>query len=463
MQPEMRLDFLGAAGTVTGSRFLVTCGKNRILIDCGLFQGRREIKALNWERFPIDPTTIDAVIFTHAHIDHIGYLPRLSMQGFEGPVYCTPATAAIAAISLPDSAKLQEEDARFINKKGYSRHKPALPLYRTHDARAALKLLKRKPYGVWHELAKGLVFRFHYAGHILGSALVQLALPTGETILFSGDLGRRDTPILRDPDTIEYADYLLIESTYGDRLHTAKADVPPQLADIISRTAERGGVLLIPAFAIGRAQEVLYLLHELRVQGLIPPLPVFLDSPMSIDATKVHVDHAEEHDLEMALLMSEENPLAPPYVKFVRSRAESKRLNQMTQPAIIMSSSGMCAGGRIVHHLANRLESPANTVLFVGYQAEGTLGRRLVDGDHLVRVLGQDTPVRAEIAQIDALSAHADYSEILDWLSHFKRAPKMTFIVHGEPPAAAALQTRIRERNGWLSCIPYYGDKHVLA
>ncbi|MEP0766672.1 MAG: MBL fold metallo-hydrolase [Fimbriimonadia bacterium] len=463
MPLQARLDFLGAAGTVTGSRHLLTCGKHRVLVDCGLFQGRRELKALNWSPFAVEPASIDAVIFTHGHIDHIGYLPRLVKEGFHGPVYCTPATGAVCAISLPDSAHLQEEEARFANKRGYTDHRPALPLYTIEDAHHAMKLIRRREYYTWHELAEGLVFRFHCAGHILGSAFVEIAMPSGETVLFGGDLGRNGTPIINDPDVIEYADYLVQESTYGDRVHPKDVDVAQTLAEVVRRTADREGVLLIPAFAIGRAQQVLYLLHGLRERGELPELPIYLDSPMAAAATRLHTDFVEEHDKEMALLMSVGNPLAGPGVRVVTTQQQSQKLNTTRGPMVIISSSGMCNGGRIVHHLLHRLEDERNTVLFVGFQAEGTLGRRLVDGEQWVRIYGEEVNVKAEIVRIDALSAHADSDEIMEWLSRFKKPPKMTFVVHGEPPAANALRQRMRDTLGWPCCVPYNGDHFTLV
>jgi metallo-beta-lactamase family protein len=458
MASQIRLDFLGGVGTVTGSRHLLTCDHRRVLVDCGLFQGSRELKDRNWQPLGIDPAKIDAVILTHGHIDHIGYLPRLVKDGFRGPIYCTPATQGVVRVSLPDSAHLQEEEAHYHNKVGSAEHKPALPLYSLKDAEETLKLLQRKPYGTWHEIDKGLVFRFHFAGHILGSAFVEVALPTGETILFSGDVGRYGMPILKDPESIEYADYLLVESTYGDRLHPDKTKVPEELAEVINRTAKRGGVLLIPSFAIGRTQDVLYFLHDLRSKQLIPELPIFVDSPMAASATRLYSDFAEEHDLEMALLMSQHNPFSDQNVHYVQKQPESERLNSLRHPAIIISSSGMCNGGRIVHHLLNRLDDPNTTVLFVGFQAEGTLGRRLVEKETPVRIYGQEMDVRAEIEQIESLSAHADYAEMLDWLGNFKRPPKMTFIVHGEPAASESLRDKVQAKFNWKCTIPAMGD-----
>lgn len=462
MPDDIRIDFLGAAGTVTGSRHLLTCGNTRLLVDCGLFQGRGEIRDLNWQPFRVDPKSIDAIIITHAHIDHIGYLPRLVREGFSGPIYSTPATLAIAQLALPDSAHLQEEEARDHNRHNSSIHKPAMPLYTVEDAYEALKLFQRKPYHEWIEVAPGFQFRYLNAGHILGSAYVQLALPTGETILYSGDLGRFHTPMIKDPEYVEYADYLFIESTYGDRLHPPIQDVHPLLEAVIKRTFARGGVVLVPAFAVGRSQEILYFIHELIESGRLQPFPVYLDSPMAVNATRIYADFTEEHDLEMGEHMDEHNPLRGDNVHYISDREDSKRLNKVRGSAMIISASGMCNGGRIIHHLANRLSDPANTVLFVGFQAEGTLGRRLIDGEEQVRIFGQEIDVRCEIARIDALSAHADYKEILDWLGHFKKAPNMTFIVHGEPPAAAALKEKIKLEYGWPTRVPYFGDEYTL-
>lgn len=461
---SLSLQFLGAARTVTGSKFLLTHRGTRILVDCGLFQGPSELKDRNWQPFPVPASDIDVVVLTHAHIDHIGYLPRLYKQGFRGPVYCTRATADIARLSLPDSGRLQEEFAAYANRKGFSKHKPALPLYTEKEAKRACRLLEPYPFHENLEVAKGFTARFHMAGHILGAAFVRMYLPNGETILFGGDLGRKNVPILKDPETIEFADYLLVESTYGNRSH-AKDPPRERFCEEINRVIETGGVLVVPAFAIGRTQEMLYYLCEMECEHAHDPLiPVYLDSPMAQEATRIYKQYPHLYDDETSEhLRQGQNPLVPRSLHTVLDAAQSKKLNDMPGPAVIISSSGMASGGRVIHHLFHRLPHEENTVLFVGFQAEGTLGRQLVEGADHVRIMGQDVPVRARISSIQSLSAHADADGILDWLRGFKKPPKRTFIVHGEPKAQEALQQRIRAELGWETAIPGYGDEVHLA
>ncbi|MBA3726482.1 MAG: MBL fold metallo-hydrolase [Armatimonadetes bacterium] len=448
------LQFLGAAETVTGSKHLLRVDGKTYLIDCGLFQGSKELKERNWKPLSIPPHEIDAVLITHAHIDHIGYLPRLVKDGYAGPIHCTAATAEITRLSLPDSGHLQEEYARYANKKGFSEHEPALPLYTVEDAHRAAKLLKEQKFDEVIFLERGCSFRYRRAGHILGSAFIEFFLPDGRNVLFSGDLGRFNTPIIRDPVTMESADVLLIESTYGDRVH-AKTSPGEELLEIVREVQQSGGMIVIPAFAIGRTQDVLYYLHELQIAGRLPDIQVYVDSPMAVDATGIYARHHEDHDIEMEKLEEDNlNPLKPKYVHFVRTVQESKKINEDRGPGIIIASSGMATGGRVVHHLARRLPDPANIVLFVGYQAEGTLGRRLTEGAPKVKIMGDLIPVRASVRQIGSLSAHADSDEIMDWLRGFKVRPKATYIVHGEPPAQAALQQRMRAELGWESHVP---------
>lgn len=448
------LQFLGAAQTVTGSKHLVRVSGKKYLIDCGLFQGLRVISELNWKRLPIDPREIDAVLLTHAHIDHIGYLPKLVRDGFRGPVYCTKATNDITKLSLPDSGSLQEEFARYANKKGFSKHKPALPLYTEADAYAACKLLVPTQFDENYDLAGKCVMRYRRAGHILGSAMIEFFLPDGRKVLFSGDMGRFNTPIIRDPEIIDSADILLMESTYGDRVHSKESAIG-ELEEVLHRAVEVGGMVIVPAFAIGRTQEMLYLVSELQREGRLPTMPMFVDSPMATDATAIYGRNHDDHDLDMEQLENEDlNPLRPKDLIFTRKAAESKKINALRGPALVIASSGMASGGRVVHHLHQRLADDRNTVLFVGYQAMGTLGRELVDGAGEVEIMGDRIPVRAEIRKIDSLSAHADSNEMMNWLGQFKVAPKMTYLVHGEPRAMQTFSDRITKELGWKTHMP---------
>jgi len=461
----MRLTFLGATETVTGSKFLFESAGKRILIDCGLFQGLKDLRLRNWQDPPVDPRSVDAIILTHAHIDHTGYLPRFVRQGFRGPIYGTPATIDLLRILLPDSAHLQEEEARFRNKTRRTRHEEALPLYTTEDADAALRLTQAVPYRTPFTVAPGLQYDLLPAGHILGSAFVRFQAES-KTVLFTGDIGRFDTPVIKDPETVESADYLILESTYGNRLHKEQEGHHGKLAlrDIIVETAKRGGTVLIPSFAVGRAQEILYYMRELEEEGEIPTLPVYVDSPMAVDAFEIYRDHAEEHDLEMNRLKANgTNPLVTKNVTFVRTVQDSKAINDHHFPCVIISANGMATGGRIVHHLMNRLPDGRNSVVFVGFQAAGTRGRYLVEGARTVRIYGLDYPVRAEIRSIQGFSAHGDYGEILRWLQSFKSAPRKTFLVHGEPRAITGMKEHIQNTHpGWDITIPRYTEAFEL-
>jgi metallo-beta-lactamase family protein len=460
----MRLTFLGATETVTGSKFLLEAAGKRILIDCGLFQGLKELRQRNWDTPPIDPRSVDAVVLTHAHIDHTGYLPRFVRQGFRGPVYGTPATIDLLRILLPDSAHLQEEEANFRNRHRRSKHDPALPLYTVEDADAALRLTESVPYRTLQVLAPGFQFDLLPAGHILGSVFVRFHAES-KTVLFTGDIGRFETPIIHGPATVESADYLILESTYGNRLHKEKESHGKQaLRDVIVATARRGGTVLIPSFAVGRAQEILYYMRELEDEGEIPILPIYVDSPMAVDAFEIFHDHTEEHDLEMQQLKAEgKNPLRTKNVTFVRTVQESKAVNNHSFPAVIISANGMATGGRIVHHLMNRLPDARNSVVFVGFQAAGTRGRYLVEGAKTIRIYGVDYPVRAEVQSIEDFSAHGDYSEILRWLQFFKSAPRKTFLVHGEPRAIVAMKDHIYQTlPQWAVAIPKYTETFEL-
>lgn len=442
------ITFHGATDTVTGSRHLLETAGKRVLVDCGLFQGPREIRQRNWRRFPEPPESLDAVVLTHAHLDHTGYLPRLVKEGYSGPIFCTPATRDLLGVMLMDSARLQEEEAEYANQRRYSRHQPALPLYTQEDARRCLSLLEGVRYRQQLEPAGGVSLHFLPAGHILGSAFALVSTAAGK-ILFSGDLGRYDQSIIPDPTSVAHADYLLVESTYGDRDHQ-NVDVPAVLERLVRRAVEARGFILVPSFAVGRTQEVLYLLNRLQAEGRIPPIPIFVDSPMATSVVPFFVKHTDEHDVEMTALRDAEHcPFEGPNLRYVHTRDESKALNDHDGPGIIIAGSGMATGGRIRHHLLNRINRPNTTVLFVGYQGAGTPGRALLDGAQTYRAFGWEVPVRARIERLDALSAHADRGEILRWLGGFAAPPKRTFLVHGEAAARQALQAKIATELGW--------------
>ena len=462
MPSTTSITFHGAADTVTGSRHLLETQGKRILVDCGLFQGPKVIRERNWERFPVDPATLDAVVLTHAHLDHSGFLPRLCKQGYRGPIYCTPSTRELLGIMLADSARLQEEEAEHANRKGWSKHKPAYPLYDTEDVARCLPQLEPVPYNQPFHPAE---IRFHYepAGHILGSAFAFAETDAG-LICFSGDLGRYDQTIIPDPTPVQHADYLLVESTYGDRDHQ-NVDVSAAMEKIVNRAVQQRGFVLIPSFAIGRSQEVMYLLHELRMEGRIPEIPIYLDSPMALSALPVFINHPEEHDLEMTALLDEKRcPFEGKNIHYVQTRDQSKGLNEKSGPGIIIAGSGMANGGRIRHHMINKIDKPETTILFVGYQAEGTPGRAVLEGAEKFRAFGWEVPIRATIERLDALSAHADRGEIVRWLSHFQAPPKRTFLVHGEPAARQALQAKLLvEMPGWDVYRPDYHERVELS
>jgi len=461
-----QLHFLGAAGTVTGSRFLLeTKGKN-FLVDCGLFQGLKELRLKNWDDFPHAPVEIDAIFLTHAHIDHSGYVPRLSKYGFSEKVYCTHATKDLCHILLPDTGHLQEEDAHWANKKGFSKHSPALPLYTVEDATNALKQFRPLYYGEDFWLSDEIRIKLKDAGHILGSAFVDVKIKNGNDntrILFSGDLGRPDMPILRNPVQAFNVDYLILESTYGDRLHTPGTP-NDDLAQVIQRSVDRGGVLVIPSFAVGRTQSLLYTLRQLEDEKKIPGLPVYIDSPMAINATRIFERHKGDYDFQAKILeLNKVKVLHPKRLKICREREKSMMINQVKDSAIIISASGMVAGGRILHHLVQRLPDEKNTVLFIGYQAKGTRGRALLEGKTSIKIHGQPVPVKAKIENMSGFSAHADYNETLAWLMGFNRPPKKTFLVHGEPDASQALADRIKNQLGWDVVIPALEESHELS
>ena len=455
------LTFLGAAGgTVTGSKHLLEDGASRLLLDCGLFQGLKALRERNWAPPPLDPTTLGAVILSHAHIDHSGYLPRLCRDGFGGPIYATSGTLDLLKVMLPDAAHLQEEEAAFANRHRTSKHDPALPLYTTADAERVLTQVKRVDFGERFTPVPGVEARFAHSGHILGAGLVT-CLIGGRRLVFSGDLGRYGVPIMVDPDPVPEADVLLVESTYGDRLHPPD-DHADKLAAAVTRAAQEKGWLLIPAFAVGRSQEILYDLRRLEAAGRIPSLPVYLDSPMGIQATAIYAAHTDEHDAELKQTEGAgRRPFAPRLFHLSRTVEESKGLNT-DGPGVIVAGSGMATGGRILHHLKRLLPDPRTTVLFVGYQAAGTRGRLLRDGATTIKMLGETVPVRARIEVSDSYSAHADRGEILRWLAGFKRPPEATYVVHGEPEAATALRDAITSRLGWRAAVAEDGQRVAL-
>src|SRR5262245_59353441 len=441
------LTFLGAAGTVTGSKHLLDTAGVRILVDCGLFQGLKELRERNWQPLPVAASDIHAVVLTHAHLDHCGYLPRLVADGFRGRVFCTPATQDLCSLVLPDSAHIQEEDAREANRQGYSKHHPALPLYTSNDAARALMQLQPVGFERAMPVAPGVEVDFIPAGHLLGSAYARVR-SEGKTILFGGDLGRYDRPVLPDPAPVKEADILLLESTYGDRLHEAD-DGGARLTAIVSDAAARGGKLIIPAFAIGRVEEVIYALKRLEDAKRIPVLPVYVDSPMAARALQFYAGRTDELDADMTPAAPGVKTFATTRKTTVTSAQQSIELVASTRPSIVIASSGMATGGRVLHHLAATLPSSKHTVLFVGYQAAGTRGRLLVDGAKQVRIQGRDVPVAARIEKIDSMSAHADAGEIMRWLDGFERPPAMTYLVHGEAPALEALRARIATERRW--------------
>jgi metallo-beta-lactamase family protein len=451
------LTFLGAAGTVTGSKHLLDLGDRRILIDCGLFQGLKELRNRNWGAFPIDPARIDAVVLTHAHLDHCGYLPRLVAQGFRGRVFCTAGTRDLCSLVLPDSARIQEEDARRANRKRYSKHSPALPLYTDADAARALERLQPVGYDRPVPVAPGIEVDFINAGHLLGSAYARVKAG-GRTILFGGDLGRYGRPVLPDPMPVTEADILLVESTYGDRVHEPDEDGEP-LTRIVTGVAARGGRLIIPSFAIGRVQEVLYWLKRLEDQRRIPVLPVYVDSPMAAAALRFYASRLSELDEDIRPAARGMKAFYTTRMVTVASVQESKDLTASRAPAIVIASSGMATGGRVLHHLAAALPDPRNTVLFVGFQAAGTRGRALCDGAKQVKLHGQFVPVAARIERIDSMSAHADSGEIMRWLAGFARPPSMTYLVHGEPGPLQALAARITAERQWPAHVAKYLER----
>jgi metallo-beta-lactamase family protein len=459
-----RLTFLGAAKTVTGSQYLVEAGSARLLVDCGLFQGQKALRVRNWGLPEYEPGSVGWLVLTHTHIDHIGRLPRLVHQGFRGPILCTPPTRELAEILLLDAAHLQEEDADYLNRKGLTKHTPALPLFDTAAAQEALKLFETVPLGVDRQLCPEFAFQYHEAGHLLGAASVDLRItePGGTTrLLFSGDVGRFDTILAKDPAPASAADYVVMESTYGNRPHP-QVPILDQLESALARTFARGGVLLIPAFAVGRAQQMIYLMDKLVTEGRVRPFPVHLDSPMAIDATRIYSSYPDAFNVSLDGIGGR-SLLYNKWVHLHRSQEESKALNSFKGPGVILSSSGMLSGGRILHHCKVRLPHPENTLLITGHQGEGTLGRALLDGARFVRIHKGDVPVLAEVAELRGLSGHADARELLRWLAEVKTPPRKVFLTHGEEDAALALGARIAKERGFATHVPDHGESVELA
>jgi len=465
-QPSVMIHFLGAAGTVSGSRHLLETPQGRVLFDCGLFQGERELRRRNWQPLGVPAESIASVVLTHGHIDHSGWLPRLAREGFRGPVIATRPTADLLGLLLYDSAKCQAEDAAYANRKGYSKHHPALPLYEDRDVDRVLRQLRAVERGRWFEPLAGLRCRFHDAGHMFGSGFVEVELErtAGERplrLLFSGDIGRYDAPLYNDPAPATPCDVLICESTYGNRDHP-EIDPLSELEGIVNEAADRGGMLLAASFAVGRAQQLVYLLRVLIAAGRIPRLPVWIDSPMAVEATKVFRKHVGEHDFSEAHEQGVVEALASPWVRMARTAEESKAINREEGPGIVIAASGMMTGGRILHHLARRLPNERTTVLVTGFQAGGTRGRQLVEGAEFLRIHGRDIPVRAAVRRLEGLSGHADRREISRWLASAGR-PSRVFLVHGEPEAAAGMAEQLRGSFGWQPTIPGIGDRFELS
>ena len=469
MNLHIKLSFLGAARNVTGSRYLLEANNVRLLVDCGLFQ-EREFRSRNWDPFPIPPHTLDAVLLTHAHLDHCGLLPKLVREGFQGKIYCTAATSEISQIILQDSAHIQEEDAEFKRRR-HEREKrkgpfPESPLYTVSDARASFPLFAPVRYGEVIQLGDGVRASFHEAGHVLGSSMIKVMVSQEgdhRAIVFSGDVGRWDRPILQDPSVFSEIDYVLVESTYGDRVHENSPDISDSLAEIVNSTWKAGGNIIVPSFALERSQEVLYHLNELLLEDRIPHLMVFLDSPMAISITEVFKRHSELFDQEMSnLVRNNRSPFDFPNLKMVQTADESKAINHISGTVMVIAGSGMCTGGRIKHHLVTNISRRESAILFVGYQAIGTPGRQIVDGAKKVRILGQYHPVRARIAQIHGFSSHADRNELFRWLSELKKNPRRVFVVHGESEATQKFGAFLREKTAWDISVPEYGAETFL-
>jgi len=466
---KIKLRFLGAAQNVTGSRHLLEANGTRVLVDCGLYQ-ERHLLARNWEAFTVPPDSIDAVLLTHAHLDHCGLLPKLVRDGFKGKIYCTAATAEIARIILLDSAKLQEEDAQFKlrrhQREGRKGPYPVVPLYTQADAEACFPQFSPVKYKQTVKISGKVQATFCDAGHVLGSSIIKVTAEEdgqARSVLFSGDIGRPDRPIMHDPAYVDQADYVLIESTYGDRIHQGREDIKKAIAEAINSTIQAHGNIIVPSFALERSQEVLYYINELVLEKAIPQLSVFLDSPMATSITRIFEQHPELYDHELTeYIEKHRSPFRFPGLKMVETTAASKEINRIKKTIMVIAGSGMCNGGRIKHHLINNISRPESTIMFVGYQAVGTLGRRIVDGEKQVRILGKEYPVRARVVQINGFSAHADRDELLKWLTGLKKPPRRVFVVHGEPESSQHFADYIRQKTGWQVTAPAYEDQVTL-
>lgn len=462
---DVKIKFLGAARSVTGSKYLIEAGHQKILLDCGLFQGQKELRLRNWDKLPIDPAEIDVVVVTHAHIDHIGYLPRLVKDGFSGKIICTEATEDLMKIMLLDAAKLQEEEALFAFKRGYSKHSKPQPLFTTENAKMVLMLVESHPFKSDVSVTSNATVKFYNSGHILGSAFVEMKIHGNrevKSIVFSGDLGRYHDPIMYEPESISTADVLVVESTYGNKVNP-QVDVEEQLTHIVKEAHQNNGALLIPAFALGRTQSLIYYFNKLMSAGAIPTLPIYIDSPMAINVTDLYEHHGSLHKIKVThqggQLMS---IFDAPNIHFCHSRESSKALNEIKKPIIIISASGMATGGRILHHLYHRLPREADTVLFAGYQAEGSRGRDILEGEKSIKMFGEQVPVKCNVREVHGLSAHADQSELLRWIDNFKKAPKKTFVTHGEIESATAFAELLQKKKGWKTEVPEYLESSML-
>jgi len=461
---DVTVKFLGGSGAVTGSKYLIDLGEFEFLVECGRFQGPRELRERNWDKFPMPVEDMEAIVLTHGHLDHIGYLPKIVKQGFRGPIYCTEPTAELAKILLLDSGKLQEEEAEYARKKGYSRHEDPQPLYTMEDAEAVFPQLVPQPFETPFQISDRVTVTYYHAGHILGAAIVKVVIQGDsqtKKLVFSGDLGRYHDPILYPPTRIPKADILWIESTYGDRKSpTTKPE--EELASAIRDVFDRDGIAIIPAFAVGRTQLLLYHLYQLMEKGKIPKAPIFLDSPMAIDTTRLYLDFHTDHRLSAMLEDETNHPFKHPQLHYYQKQEQSMTLNDYRGRAIIISASGMATGGRILHHLYHHLPQEKNGIIIVGFQAEGTRGRRLLDGEQSVRIYGIEVPVKAKIYKIEGLSAHADQDELMDWAEGFCDKPKLTFIVHGEKESSEALSVKLKDELGWNTVIPQYLESFEL-